>query len=195
MQETSDPFEQATLQNYIKQYLSEAPEGDPAIPMVEQLKKDLDIQDLERKLRQRARYRLNNASSLSMVEQTLLDAIHIMPEDPQMALDRLAAIKTLYADPGIERSKRDEHLLQVEGLLTERAKQTLLTYEKIYLQPISLQLDRAEQFLDANPIRTKQVAQSIITLYADHAWAAGQIARADALIEAAKLKINVTDKN
>tara|TARA_Y100001933_G_scaffold242475_1_gene270237 strand:- start:65150 stop:67081 length:1932 start_codon:yes stop_codon:yes gene_type:complete len=195
LQETSDPFEQATLQNYIKQYLSEAPEGDPAIPMVEQLKKDLDIQDLERKLRQRARYRLNNASSLSMVEQTLLDAIHIMPEDPQMALDRLAAIKTLYADPGIERSKRDEHLLQVEGLLTERAKQTLLTYEKIYLQPISLQLDRAEQFLDANPIRTKQVAQSIITLYADHAWAAGQIARADALIEAAKLKINVTDKN
>lgn len=189
-QDASDPYEQSVVLDYINQYETLVSKDDPHLPELMQLKKDIEIQDLERKLRQRARFRLNNASTLSMVEQTLLDAIHIMPENPQLAIDRLNALKVLYADPGITRSKREEHLLEVGDLLTERAIQTLATYETTYLKPISDQLDRAEQFMENNPTRTIQVAQSIITLYADRTWASLQIQRARSLINQARAKIN-----
>ena len=195
LEDASDPYEQSLLRDYIQQYQQLVPRSDPYLPELLQLEKDLDIQNLERKLRQRARYRLNNASTLSMVEQTLLDAIHIMPEDPQLVMDQLAALKILYADPGIDRSTRDEHLLEVGDLLSERATQTLATYQQTYIKPISKQLDRAEQFLDKNPIRSKQVALAIITLYANHAWAQTQIDRARDLIQQADTKINAASRN
>jgi serine/threonine-protein kinase len=195
MQDASDPYEQSVLLDYIQQYEQRVPKDDPQLAELTQLKNDLDVQDLERKLRQRARYRLNNASSLSMIEQTLLDAIHRMPEDPQLALDRLAALQTLYADPSIERSARDERLLEVAQLLQERARQMLATYQQIYLKPINTQLDRAQQFLGNNPMRTKLVAAAIITLYGDHVWAQTQIDRARQLIEEADTKINAPKSN
>lgn len=190
MEDSSDSYEQSVVQDYIAQYEQLVAKDDPNLPELRQLKNDLDVQELERKLRQRARYRLNNTSSLSMVEQTLLDAIHVMSDDPQVAIDRLGALKTLYADPSIKRSAREARLLEVADLLIERAQQTLVKYQQTYLKTIAAQLDRAAQFLDKNPVRTQQVAAAIITLYADHNWAVLQVARARILIKQAQAKIN-----
>lgn len=189
-QDSSDPYEQSLVLSYIRQYEQLAPKDDPKVIELEQLKNDLQVQDLERKLRQRARYRLNNASSLSMIEQTLLESIQLIPDNPQLAIDQLTALQVLYADPAIERTARDERLLEVVQLLKDRAHKTLQTYQVTFLKPIGLQLDRAEQFLQINPMRSRQVAQAIITLYAHHAWAASQVQRAGDLIKQADTKIN-----
>jgi len=190
IQNTSDPYQQSVLLDYMQQYEQLAPANDPKVVEFAQLKNDLEIQDLERKLRQRARYRLNNASSLSMVEQTLLQVIHLIPNDPQLAMVQLDALQILFVDPMIKRSPRDDRLLGVAQLLHQRASQTLATYQGTYLKPIDDQLDRAEHFLDKNPTRTQHAAQAIITLYASHPWAASRIERAKELAKRAQAQLN-----
>ncbi|MAX26892.1 MAG: hypothetical protein CMJ19_20555 [Phycisphaeraceae bacterium] len=186
--DSSDAYEQSVLLDYIEQYQALAGQDDPNLAELAQLKNDLDVQDLERKLRQRARYRLNNSSSLSMIEQVLLDAIHLIPDDPQLAMDRLTALQTLYADPSIKRSKQEQRLLDVADLLKERAQQTLLSYQTTRLKAIDQQLERATQFLQTNPTRSMQVAQAVITLYAEHAWAQERIELAHSLLMQAQAK-------
>jgi hypothetical protein len=195
MAESSDAYEQSVLMDYIEQYQAMAGPNDPNQAELAQLKNDLDVQDLERKLRQRARYRVNNSSSLSMIEQVLLDAIHLIPDDPKLAMDRLAALQTLYADPSIKRDKREQRLLDVADLLKERAAQTLASYQATRLKAIDEQLDRARQFLQTNPNRSLQVAQAVITLYSHQAWAKQQIQRAQMIIDQAKTKINAQKAN
>lgn len=190
MQDTSDSYERSVLLGYLREYEKRVDKNDPKLAEHAQLKDDLQVQELERKLRQRARFRTSHASSLSMVEQALLDAIDLIPQDPKMAMNRLKALQTLYVDPMVKRSKRDDRLLKVASRLHDRALQTLTTYEKNYLNPLNAHLDRAEQFLESNPQRAMQVAQAVVTLHGHQPWASAQIDRANNLMMQAKLKIN-----
>ncbi len=144
---------------------------DPRLNEITQIKEDLQVRDLEKKLRRRSKLRMANAQSLSPIERICLEAITQMQSQPERALAQLQALQVLYADPQAELSRREQRLLDVAKRLTTRLQETLESYKTTHLAPLRQQLVRARHFLKINPTRTLAVCQSILTLYGDKAWA------------------------
>ncbi|MCC6578853.1 MAG: serine/threonine protein kinase [Phycisphaeraceae bacterium] len=154
---------------------------DARMSQIKVFKDDLQLRDLERKLRQTAGSRLANDKSLSPVERICLEALAEMKVSPEAALLKFEAMLTLFNDPGITLDKREERLLEVARRQVEKLREQVKLYGSDHLLKLRLLLARAKQFRESNPARTRQACDALILLYADKPWAQDVVAQAKAL--------------
>ena len=178
-----DPDELGDVDHVMEDFLERFP-GDPRRAEVEELRKRLKRQRMQRRFERRAR-RLGDVDQLRPIERAYLMILRVMPEDPERALRLTDALLALYETdpPPDDRVRECLELVRIqrEGLATR--------VRRLQVSEVAALRSRMEAIAEVQSESPEQAAlmyRSLIELYEGRSWAQPFVVQAKAALEELK---------
>ncbi|MDZ4819578.1 MAG: serine/threonine-protein kinase [Planctomycetota bacterium] len=193
----------------IQDFLTRFPD-DPRGKHLRAYQEEIELLKLERQFSRRSR-QLTRDESLTPLERDYIEAMNYIGTDPQRTISELQAIVGLYGGAAATEPIDTEPIEIAPSKVTSTdvsdadraarqsaqilllAKRQLARLEKqvtqqapAYLEVIDRAMKQAEQLRTSDIQQSRQIWQSIITLYGDKPWAASRVAKAKAFLEQTK---------
>lgn len=184
----SNPEALIDAQGDVDAFLDRYP-SDERAPTVEKQRSEIELRRLEKQFNLRARL-LGRDDSMLPAERDYLDAMAYQFSDPPRAVAMLQSLVTLYGQPSEDESPRTAQTIELARRQLERLQshshQSIASHQAV----IAENLRRADKLRDSSPEQSKQIWQSIVTLYGDKLWAADAVKQAKTALENGKLGSN-----
>jgi hypothetical protein len=119
------------------------------------------------------------------VQRAYLDAIRFRQLDPAESVARLEALLTLYGSDAESGPRAVQECVALARRQLELLRDPARAFVQRQCRELHERLDRAEQLLAADPQQARAIGRAVVSLYADKAWAADVVARAQRLLGAA----------
>jgi serine/threonine-protein kinase len=155
---------------------------DPRADDVKQFGDEIELIKLERRLQFRSRH-LGKTQTSSPLERAYLEAISYSRVEPEAGLKRLNALLILFGDdPTLKED--DKPYLELARRQATRMQQQINEYAGGQLMHMRQQMQRAGQLSQTDPAAAAAIYRSLLSLYADKAWAGAIIDQARAQLAA-----------
>ena len=175
-----DPDELSDVGHLMDDFLKRFPE-DPRRAEVEELRKRLRRQRMQRRFERRAR-RLGDVDQLRPIERAYLMILRLMPEDPERALRLTDALLALYeTDP-----PPDDRVRECLELVRVQREELAARVHRLQVSEVAALRSRMEaitQIQSESPEQARVMYRSLIELYQDRSWAEPFVSRAKAALK------------
>ena len=163
-----DPDELSDVGHLMEDFVERFPE-DPRRAEVEELRKRLRRQRMQRRFERRAR-RLGDVDQLRPIERAYLMILRVMPEDPERALRLTDALLALYEmDP-----PPDDRVRECLELVRVQREELAARVRRLQVSEVAALRSRMEaitQIQSESPERARVMYRSLIELYEGRSWA------------------------
>ncbi len=175
-----DPDELSDVGHLMDDFLERFPE-DPRRAEVEELRKRLRRQRMQRRFERRAR-RLGDVDQLRPIERAYLMILRLMPEDPERALRLTDALLALYeTDP-----PPDDRVRECLELVRVQREELAARVRRLQVSEVAALRSRMEaitQIQSESPEQARVMYRSLIELYEGRSWAEPFVRQAKAALE------------
>ena len=180
MEVDDDPVE---AQRSIDEFQQRFP-FDERIGLVDRYELQLEAERVPRRLQLKAR--LRGIFDLAPMEQDFLTALEVAKHHPEQAREQFQAIVDIYRDFTLKND--EQRCLIAARKQIELLNQIIAKDQAKRREELEEALVMANEQLDQDPVRAREICAGIIELYDDQTWASDLVEKARVLLEAAEQK-------
>lgn len=163
-------------------FLQRFPE-DPRAQNLSEKSAAIDLELLERRLKAATLRKQTVEVAQSPAEQLYLEAMRAESEQPELAMNRLLALRQILPPPEAQfpNDPQQQLAVLVERRLEDLSKLFAAEAER-HETLIESQLDAAQQLMASDPDRARKICRAILQLYGNRPWAEQQLKQARQLL-------------
>lgn len=168
----------ASAEEDIQSFLSRCSPGDPRGRELEDLREEIELEKLGRKIELRARGHGKRGDTLSPIERDFVEALKQIDLDPEAGMGKLQALVDLYGGDSDDQPPLTRQCLILARRRLQKLHKEVAGYADDHLENIASHLARADSLAAEQPAEARKIWRAVIELYDGKPWADEVVRRA-----------------